>query len=160
MKKFSKILFVMMILVISTVLFISCTKEQPQVEEKEPWEFEVGTDAVTYTTPGSNQYAGTFKINLKIVGGEGENLFNGVVTLTTNTQWCSEAIQAAVSDKGLAQSGIEVGFITKIGDYENNSQSNLYWLYTVNGVTPNFGVNGYQLREGDYILLEYKVATW
>jgi hypothetical protein len=159
MKKFIKILLSMMILVLAAVSLIGCAKEEPQVQ-KEAWKFDVGTDQVTYTTPGANQYAGTFKINLKIVGGNSTVLFNGVVNITTNTQWCSEAIQAAVSDKGLAQNGIEVGFITKIGDYENNSESKLYWLYTVNGVTPNFGVNGYQLREGDYILLEYKTATW
>ena len=154
MKRFSKLLFLTVALLAIMLVVGACAKTP--VVENPAWMFEVGTDAVTTTTVGSTEWAGTFNVNLKIVGGGDNVLFNGPIKITTNTQWVSEVVQAAVTDKGLAQNGIDVGFITQIGDYENNSETNTYWLYTVNGVSPQFGVSSYQFRDGDYILLEYK----
>lgn len=150
MKKYTKAVTIVVAIMLMMALLTACAEKAPE------WQFEVGEDAVTSTTEGSNEYAGTFNVNLKVVGGNDTELFNGVVTITTNTQWCSEVIKAAVTDKGIAQEGIDVGFITRIGDYENNSETGLYWLYEVNGVSPNFGCSTYQFRDGDYIVLEYK----
>lgn len=154
MKKLKNVLFVTLILVAILTTAVACTGNEQ--EAKPDWMFEVGSDKVTTITPGAESWAGTFDVNIKIVGGGNDVLFNGTVNIKSSSQWLSEVVQAAVSDKGLAQEGIDVGFITRIGDYENNSNTGIYWLYTVNGETPQFGVNGYQFRNGDYVLLEYK----
>lgn len=146
MKKLSKVVAIMLVLVLALSMFAGCG-------ETALW--KPGKDSVEYKTAGANDYAGTFNVFLKIVGAEENVLFDGTVKLTTNTQWVSEAIMAAVSDKGLANDGIEVGFITRIGDYTNDSNENMYWGFKVNGESPNFGCSGYQLREGDYILVQY-----
>jgi hypothetical protein len=113
MRKLSKIVMAAAVIMIIAAIVAACTTETPTPSEspKPDWMYTVGQDKVTVTAPGANQYAQTFNVNLKIVGGGGIELFNGVVTVTTNTQKLSEVIQAAVSDKGLAQNGIDVGFI-------------------------------------------------
>jgi hypothetical protein len=162
MRKLSKIVMAAAVIMIIAAIVAACTTETPTPSEspKPDWMFTVGQDKVTVTAPGANQYAQTFNVNLKIVGGGGTELFNGVVTVTTNTQKLSEVVQAAVSDKGLAQNGIDVGFFTKIGDYENNSETSTYWMYTVNGETPQFGCNELQIRNNDYIRLYYEAITF
>lgn len=119
------------------------------------WKFEVGSDLVEEEAVGASEYDPTFTVNLKIVGADEDVLFNGKVTLKSPTMMANEFLKAAVTDKGLAQSGIEVGFVETIGDYVNNSTDSIYWLYTVNGETPSFGSNLYQLRDGDYMLWTY-----
>ena len=119
--------------------------------------FEVGADRVTAKTEGSTEYAPTFKVNVKIVGGEKENYFNGIVTLTSDKMWASEFTAEAIADKGLSQEGIAQGFVTTIGDYTGGQVGELYyyWSYTVNGVVANWGCNAYQMRDGDYLLWEF-----
>lgn len=119
------------------------------------WQFEVGSDLVEEEAAGASEYDPTFTVNLKIVGADEDVLFNGKVTIKSPTMMANEFLKAAVTDKGLAQSGIEVGFVDTIGDYVNNSADSIYWLYTVNGETPSFGSNLYQLRDGDYMLWTY-----
>lgn len=154
MEKLKKILFVVLILAVVLTVAVACTEKEPEQPE---WMFEVGEDEVTTTTAGAESWAATFDVNIKIVGGGDDVLFNGKVKITSSSQWVSEVVQAAVTDKGLAQEGIDIGFISRIGDYENNSETSTYWSYIVNGDTPQFGVNGYQFRDGDYILVQYKL---
>jgi hypothetical protein len=119
------------------------------------WAFEVGSDKVETELAGAGEYDPTITVNMMIVGADNTVLFNGTVTLKSAMMWCSDFTKAAVTDKGLAQDGIDVGFVTTIGDYVNDSENNLYWLYSVNGQSPMFGCNAYQLRNGDYVVWSY-----
>ncbi|HZJ89945.1 MAG TPA: DUF4430 domain-containing protein [Bacilli bacterium] len=138
---------------------LSGCKPTPEPSEL-PWKFEVGSDQVTEEAPDAGQFTPTFTINLKIVGGAETILYNGTVTLKSDTMWGSEFLKAAVTDKALAQEGIDIGFVTTLGDYVNNAEENIYWLYTVNGRQPDWGVNGYQMRDGDYMLWTYEAVDW
>lgn len=133
-----------------------------QLGDKKPeWQFEVGTDSASYEAPDANQWTPVFEVNLKVVGGNNTVLFNGKVSVKSNSQLVSEALKAAMTEKGLAQEGIDVGFVTTLGDYTNNSETSTYWMYSVNDVdSPSWGCNQYQLRDGDYVLWEYKVVTY
>jgi hypothetical protein len=124
------------------------------------WVFDVGSDVVEEEVAGAGGYDPVYTVNLKIVGADDKVLFDGKVGLKSPTMWANEFLKAAVTDKGLAQSGIEVGFVDTIGDYVNNSTDGIYWLYTVNGVSPMVGANQYQMRDGDYMLWEYKVSSF
>ncbi len=124
------------------------------------WEFEVGTDVVEAEAIDATEWSSTFTVNLKVVGGSETVLYNGTVQLKSNTMWASEFLKAAVTDKALAQEGIDVGFVTTLGDYVNNAEDGIYWMYTVNGVSPSWGCNQYQMRDGDYMLWTYEVVDW
>ncbi len=138
---------------------------EPVVPERElgDWAFTVGDDEVTAESLGAGQYSPTFTVNIKIVVLDDEEdivLFNGTVALKSDTMWASEFLKEAVTDKGLAQAGINEGFVTTLGDYVNNSEQSMYWMYTINGGTPSFGCNGYQLRDGDYMYWYYGEVAW
>ncbi|MGI6644173.1 MAG: DUF4430 domain-containing protein [Bacilli bacterium] len=124
------------------------------------WQFEVGEDVVTGESEGATEWSPTYSVNLKIVGGDEDELFNGVVTLKSPTMFGSEFLKAAVTEKGLAQEGIDIGFVTTIGDYTNNAEDNIYWGFTVNGEVSNWGVNQYQMRNNDYMLWTYAVMNF
>lgn len=144
----------LMAIVVAMTALTGCAPKAPE------WQWTPGTDAVTYTSPAADTYSATYTVNLKIVGGDNSVLYDGTVTLTSPQMMAAEFISAAITDKGLAQVGLDTGFITKIGDYENDTTTNTYWMYTVNGESPNWGINEFRLRNGDYVLLEYKVVTW
>lgn len=137
----------------------SATPEEP-ARETGDWAFAVGSDEVESEALDATQWSPTFTINLKIVGGSNTVLFNGTVTLKSNTMWASEFLKAAVTDKALAQEGIDVGFVTTIGDYVNNAEDSIYWMYTISGITPSWGCNQFQMRHGDYMLWTYDVVVW
>ncbi len=134
----------------------------PVVPERETgdWCFEVGADRVTAESEGASDWSPTYKVNLKVVGGGNDVLFNGIVTLKSPTMMGSEFLKAAVTEKGLAQEGIDTGFVTTLGDYTNNAEDNIYWGFTVNGVSSDWGVNQYQMRDGDYMLWTYAEMVW
>lgn len=155
MKKTKRLLVAVMVMAMVISVFGGCSKKE---DVKKTW--KPGTDAVTSTSETASTYTPTFKIFLKVVGGDKKVLYDGQVTLTSDTMWASEFIKAAITDKGIAQDGIDVGFITKLGDYENNATDNIYWTFTVNGVTPSWGCNQLQLRDGDYMLWTYDLITF
>ena len=115
--------------------------------------FEVGEDTATYTVDGSSSYAGTATANVKIVADE-DVLFNGKVTVTSDSLWVNEFIYAAVDELGISQAGIQEGFITSIGDYV--CEGDYWWLWEYNGNNPtNFSVNQVHVFDGDYILVTF-----
>jgi|GEM_PF-1060170 len=150
-------------IVMSAVALVGCgttSSSSASSEETFDWQFAVGTDAVTAEGAGTTEWSPSFTINLKVVGGAQEDLFSGTVTLKSDTMWASEFLKAAVTDKGIAQDGIDVGFVTTLGDYANNAEESMYWMYTINGASPSFGCNQYQLRDGDFMLWTYAVVDW
>jgi len=140
--------------------YATWSESEPVAPATGDWVFEVGSDSVTAEAAGAGEYDPTFTIKLKVVGANDDVLYSGTVALKSPTMMASEFLKAAITDKGLAQSGIDVGFVDTLGDYVNNSTDNIYWLYTVNGASPSFGCNTYQLRDGDYMLWSYSTPTW
>jgi hypothetical protein len=154
MKQAKRFIAAVMVAAMVFCTFSGCSKKD------EDYTWKPGTDSVTLKSETASAYTPTFTVFLKVVGGDKKVLFDGQVTLTSDTMWASEFLKAAITDKGLAQDGIDVGFVTKLGDYENNATDSIYWMFTVNGVTPAWGCNQLQLRDGDYMLWTYDVVTF
>lgn len=152
-----KTLAIILTLVIAMTLLCACGGTQPE-PKAEP--FKVGSDAVEATAENASAYDPTYTINLRIVGANEDELFNGTVKLTSPTMWCSEFVMAVVTAKNIEQTGLEVGYITAMGGYEANAAENLFWLYTLNGEDAAFGCDKLQLREGDYIEFAYKAFEY
>jgi Domain of unknown function (DUF4430) len=131
----------------------------PKPVAGEEWKWTPGSDAVTYTSPAADSWSPTYTVYVKIVGGNDTVLFDGTVTLTSPQMMANEFLAAAITDKGLAQVGLDTGFVTKVGDYENDTTTNTYWMYYVNGEAPSWGVGEFRLRNGDYILLIYETYS-
>ncbi|GAP14960.1 hypothetical protein LARV_02740 [Longilinea arvoryzae] len=151
MKKRSVLLVVLVLVLISTFM-AGCAPKNAADE----WKWTPGKDEVTYKSTAADEWSPTFTVYVKIVGGNDTVLYDGKVTLTSPQMMASEFLSAAISEKGLAQEGLDVGFITKVGDYENDSTNNVYWMYYVNGAMPNWGTNEFRLRDGDYVKLAYE----
>jgi hypothetical protein len=118
--------------------------------------FEVGSDSVEMAAEGAGEWDPTYAVHLKIVAPDGVELFNGNVSLKSPTMWASEFLNAALAAKNVSQVGLEQGYVTSMGDYENNTTLSMYWMYYVNGLAPAVGCNQYQLRDGDYMLWSYE----
>lgn len=152
-------LFVVMAIAVAVVSLAGCAKTETE-EVVDAWKWVPGAEDVTYVSPAADEWSPTFSAYVKIVGGNDTVLFDGKVTLTSPQMMASEFLAAAITDKGLAQEGLDVGFITKVGDYENDATTNTYWMYYVNGEAPNWASNDFRLRNGDFVLLSYEVVEW
>ncbi len=120
--------------------------------------FEVGEEECEYAVEGASGW-NTATVNVKIVAGE-DVLYNGKVTLTSDTLAVNEATLAAVYEAGCGQDGLEAGFVNSIGDYVAGTDADgnyVYWAYTVNGKYVPFSCNEFRLLDGDYVLWEYVV---
>ncbi|MBQ0009643.1 MAG: DUF4430 domain-containing protein [Ruminococcus sp.] len=145
-----------LILVLAMVCAILCSCGEPAV--KAP--FEVGSDATVAEVDGHSEWAGTATANVKIVAGD-TVLYCGKVTLTSDSLYASEFFKAAVEEKELSQEGLEVGFVTSIGSYVNDANTNTYWMWQYNGNNPtNFAVNDVHVFEGDYLLYSFEEVSW
>lgn len=154
MKKKSLLFIVLAIaLVIASLTGCAPKTTKPPVDA---WKWIPGPDEVVYKSAAADDWSPTFTIYLRIVGAEETVLYDGKVTLTSPQMMANEFLAAAINSKGLAQEGLDVGFITKIGDYENDTTTNTYWMFYVNGEMPNWGTNEYRLRHGDYVELKYE----
>ena len=155
MKKL-RFLFIVMVVMIAVTSLTACTKK----EVVDAWKWTPGKDAVTYKSSAADDWSPTYTVNVKIVGGEGKVLFDGPVTLTSPQMMASEFLAAAINDKGIAQEGLDIGFITKVGDYENDSTNGIYWMFYVNGELPSWASNDFRMRNGDYLLLAYEAFEY
>ncbi len=118
--------------------------------------FEVGEDETEYAVEGASGW-NVANINLKITAGE-DVLFNGVVTLTSDTLTVAEATMAAVYEVGCGQEGLEAGFVTSIGDYVAGTDANgnyVYWANTINGKYVPFSCDQFRLLDGDYVQWDF-----
>lgn len=118
--------------------------------------FEVGEDEAEYAVEGASGW-NVANINVKITAGE-DVLFNGVVTLTSDTLTVAEATLAAVYEAGCGAEGIEAGFITSIGEYVSGTDADgnyVYWSNTVNGKYVPFSCDQLRLLDGDYVQWDF-----
>ena len=157
MKKHLAILLVALMLVSSVGSLFGCASTNEPAKEALSVPFEVGSDTAEYVVDGSSGWT-SYGVNLKIVSGE-DVMFSGVVTLTSDDMFVSEATFAAITEKGISSDGVQSGFITSIGDYVSGNDADgnyLYWGYTVNGKMVNFACNQMRALEGDYILWDFQ----
>lgn len=152
MKKKS-LLYVVFVLVL-LVSLAGCAKDATLVADN--WKWTPGADEVTSKSSAADDWSPTYTVFVKIVGGDNTVMFDGKVVLTSPQMMASEFLSAAITDKGYAQVGLDVGFISKVGDYENDSTTGTYWMFYVNGDAPSWGANEFRMRDGDYLLLTYE----
>jgi len=118
--------------------------------------FEVGEDEAEYEVEGASGW-NVANINVKITAGE-DVLFNGVVTLTSDSLTVAEATLAAIYEVGCGQEGLEAGFVTSIGDYVAGTDANgnyVYWANTINGKYVPFSCDQFRLLDGDYVQWDF-----
>ena len=118
--------------------------------------FEVGEDTTEYEVEGASGW-NVANINMKITAGE-DVLFNGVVTLTSDSLTISEATIAAIYEVGCGQEGLEAGFVTSMGEYVAGTDADgnyVYWANTVNGKYVPFSCDQYRLLDGDYVQWDF-----
>lgn len=114
--------------------------------------FEVGGDEAEYTMDGAsgwNVVTAFVKISAR-----DDILFNGPVTLTSDSLLASEFTMAAIYEAGCGAEGVDAGFVTSIGDYVSGTDADgnyVYWGYTVNGKAVPYGCNQMVILENDYI---------
>ena len=121
-----------------------------------PAPFEVGEDEAEYAVEGASGW-NVAKINMKITAGE-DVLFNGVVTLTSDSLTVAEATLGAVYEVGCGQEGLEAGFVTSIGDYVAGPDADgnyVYWANAVNGIYLPFACNEFRLLDDDYVQWDF-----
>jgi hypothetical protein len=86
------------------------------------------------------------------------------IPLNSGTNTVYDIFMKAVNCAGLAQDGAEDGYIrmvqapaslggTKLREFDNGSGSG--WMYTLNGIHPQFGVKEQEVKEGDIIVFHY-----
>lgn len=153
MKKMFKGLGLALMCVIMATAMLACGEPA-----KQAWQFDVGAETVEYTVDGTNQYSPVLTVNVRIVGGNNKEMYCGKVKVKSADMMASNFIKAVASDKGWAQEGIDIGFISVLGEFTNNTATNTYWFFSVNGIDGQLGCNQIQLRENDYLLLEYKTS--
>ena len=156
MKKKSVLFVLLAVAVIIASLTGCATTPTPTQAPVDAWKWTPGADAVTYKSTAADDWSPTFTVNVRIVGASDPVLYDGTVTLTSPQMMANEFLAAAINDKGLAQEGLDVGFITKVGDYENDTTTNTFWMFYVNGEMPNWGSNEFRMRDGDYLELKYE----
>ena len=118
--------------------------------------FEVGEDTAEYEIEGASGW-NVANVNVKITAGE-DVIFNGVVTLTSDTLSVAEATMAAIYEVGCGQEGLEAGFVTSIGDYVAGTDADgnyVYWANSVNGKYVPFSCDQIRLLEGDYVQWDF-----
>ena len=118
--------------------------------------FEVGEDTAEYEVEGASGW-NVANVNVKITAGD-DVLFNGVVTLTSDTLSISEVTIAAIYEVGCGQEGLEAGFVTSIGDYVAGTDANgnyVYWANTINGKYVPFSCDQFRLLDGDYVQWDF-----
>jgi len=145
-KLFNYALLLVVVLFVSLISF-GCAKE----------EFPVGTAEAVYVSDDYNAEWGhpVITVKVKIIGGEEKVLYSGTVTISSSNPVGIEALKGACEEASLSltESG---GFITEIDGYTNDTSTNIYWGFLVNGEMAHLGAGTFQIREGDY--LEFKYA--
>ena len=122
--------------------------------------FEVGEDETEYTVDGASGW-NVAHINMKITAGE-DVLFNGVVTLTSDSLTVAEATKAAIYEVGCGEEGLDAGFVTSMGEYVAGTDADgnyVYWANTINGKYVPFSCDQFRLLDGDYVQWDFVTYT-
>ena len=120
--------------------------------------FEVGEDETEYFVENASGWNVTTAY-VKIAAGD-DVLYNGSVTLTSDTMLASEFTYAAIVEAGCGADGALEGFVNSIGDYVSGTDANgnyVYWGYSVNGKNVPFACNQLTIQPGDYIMWTFGV---
>ena len=147
-------------LFLSLMMLFACTAFAETVVDMSAPTFEVGEDEAEYVVDGASGW-NVANINMKITAGD-DVLFNGVVTLTSDTLSVAEATLAAIYEVGCGQEGLEAGFVTSIGEYVAGTDADgnyVYWSNTVNGKYVPFSCDQLRLLDGDYVQWDFVTYT-
>ena len=142
-------------LFLSLMMLFACTAMAETIDMSAPT-FEVGEDSAEYEVEGASGW-NVVTAYVKITAGE-DVLFNGVVTLTSDTMSIAEVTMAAIYEVGCGQEGLEAGFVTSIGDYVAGTDADgnyVYWANTVNGKYVPFSCDQFRLLDGDYVQWDF-----
>ena len=138
-------------LFLSLMMLFACSAAAESVDMSAPT-FEVGEDETEYEVDGASGY-NVVTAFVKIAAGD-DVLYNGKVTLTSDTLTVAEFTQAAIYEIGCGQEGLETGFVTSMGDYVAGTDADgnyVYWANSVNGKYVPHTCNTVQVLEGYYI---------
>ena len=142
-------------LLLSLMMLFTCTAFAETVDMSAPT-FEVGEDTAEYEVEGASGY-NVVNAFVKIAAGD-DVLFNGTVTLTSDTLTVAEFTLAAIYELGCGQEGLEAGFVTSMGDYVSGTDANgnyVYWANTVNGKYVPIICSEFRLLDGDYVQWDF-----
>ncbi|XMB71668.1 DUF4430 domain-containing protein [Mycoplasmatota bacterium WC30] len=129
-----------------------CNQEEPA--------FKVGEDTGTYAPAELSGYEVEKTVFIQIMGPEEDELFNGEVTVTSSNPTAYEALLAACTGKGIAQSSsADSGWIQSIASYENGTNDR-YWIGYINGEGLLVGAGSSQIRNGDYVQFIFEEFTY
>ena len=143
-------------LFLSLMMLFACTAFAETAVDMSAPTFEVGEDEAEYTVDGASGW-NVVTAFVKIAAGE-DVLFNGVVTLTSDTLSVAEATLAAIYEVGCGQEGLEAGFVTSIGEYVAGTDADgnyVYWSNTVNGKYVPLNCADFRLLDGDYVQWDF-----
>lgn len=122
--------------------------------------FALGADTGEYEPATLSGWEVTRTVYLQIMGPDGDELFNGTVTVVSSNPTFYEAFVGACTSKGIAQvSATDSGFIISVDSYVNGTNSS-YWMGYVNGDGLLVGANSSQVRNGDYLQLVFEEVSW
>ena len=142
-------------LFLSLMMLFACSAVAETVDMSAPT-FVVGEDTAEYEVEGASGY-NVVNAFVKIAAGE-DVLFNGVVTLTSDTLSVAEATLAAIYELGCGQEGLEAGFVTSMGDYVAGTDADgnyVYWSNTINGKYVPLNCADFRLLDGDYVQWDF-----
>ena len=109
-------------LFLSLMMLFACTAMAETAVDMSAPTFEVGEDTAEYEVEGASGY-NVVNAFVKIAAGD-DVLFNGTVTLTSDTLTVAEFTLAAIYELGCGQEGLEAGFVTSMGDYVSGTDAN------------------------------------
>lgn len=143
---FKSFMLVIMLLAVSVVA-VGCAEEE---------QFPVGDDYAEYVSDDYNADWGhpVITVKVKVVGGENKVIYSGTVKISAANPVGIQALKGACEENSisLTENG---GFITEIDGYQNDSSTNTYWGFYVNGKMAHLGAGTFQIREGDYLEFNY-----
>ena len=113
-------------LFLSLMMLFACSAVAEEIDMSAPT-FEVGEDTAEYEVEGASGY-NVVNAFVKIAAGE-DVLFNGTVTLTSDSLTVAEFTLAAIYEIGCGQEGLESGFVTSIGDYVAGTDADGNYVY-------------------------------
>lgn len=148
---------VLFLAVMMLIVLASCMTSQNSLAVEKADFFTVGSDIAEAVAETASAYSATYTINLRIVA-EDDELFNGHVSVQSDTQMLNDYVLAAVKEKGLDFVENEQGYISQIGSYVNDNNAWVYWTLYLNGEMADFGPMSLQVRNGDFI--EYRFEAY
>lgn len=150
-------LFLLVSLLFSALLLFSCNgdpnadaPDDPardlQNEEKNPEEEKEQT-----TPDDANQYAGVVILNNLT----GEEFVNERIDKTDEIVTALDAVLFSC-DRHSVKIVHDGSFVSEVNGLKNNEEDSTFWVYTVSGKTPGYGLSDLILENNDVVVISYE----